>query len=240
MREHTCPSQSCSATAISTDSPLSLPNLSDSTEIEVLDLIPHHCRQLQCLSLRQRIRLYTNVHKLAPYWNLRVLNITLHHNMVDEPWKDDDLVPMTQGLPHLERFYVLDKSLHGPDSRPRTAFTLWALENLVEGCSKLEHISMEFDARERSQFKYMSKRKKGRVVRNVSIRHLSVCNSPATSRKRLAVIFSELLPDLEVISAELHSKHVNSPLFRSQTDEIPRISSPYEGMILCTVESLGL
>ena len=227
-------------------------NPGDPIEIQVLDLIPHHCRQLQSLCLGQCDRLYTDVHKLAPYWNLRVLTITLHGSIGSKPWKDDDLVPMIEGLPHLERFYVLDESLYDSDSRPRTAFTLGALVNLVEGCSKLEHISMEFDARERSQLKYMSRRKKGCVVRNDSVRHLCVCHSPATLRKRLAAILSELLPHLEVITAQTDSKHIslwkavaarhtNSPLFRSQTgDAIPRISGPFEGMTLCTLESLGL
>ena len=223
----------------------------DSSEIQVLDLIPYHCRQLQSLCLRQHIQLPTDVHKLYPYRNLQVLSITLHAHVVQEPWNNDDLVSLTKGLPHLERFYVLDKSQGKPFLAPRTAFTLRALVDLVEGCSKLEHICMKFDARERSQFKYLSRRKKGHVVRNHSVRHLSVCNSAVASRKRLARILSGLLPCLEVITVAPYTKdrsawksvaawHRNSPLFRSQTDDaIPGSLGADEGMTLCTVESLG-
>ena len=222
----------------------------DSSEIQVLDLIPYHCRQLQSLCLRQHIHLPTDVHKLYLYRNIQVLSITLHARVVQEQWNDDDLVSLTKGLPHLERFYVLDKS-QGNLPSPRTAFTLRALLDLVEGCSKLEHICMDFDAKRRSQFKSLSKRKKGHAVRNHSVRHLSVCTSAVTSRKRLARILSRLLPCLEVIAVAPYAKdrsgwksvaewHRNSPLFRSQTDDaMPGSLGTDEGMTLCTVESLG-
>ncbi|KIM60076.1 hypothetical protein SCLCIDRAFT_26867 [Scleroderma citrinum Foug A] len=222
-------------------------------EIKVLNLIPRHCRQLQSLCLAD-IHLGPNVLKLDPYWNLRVLIITSYNSMGTMPWRDDDLVWMTRELPHLERFYaVLDKPLGVEDKWLGPMFTLQALVNLMEGCSKLEHIFMEFDPTEWFQLEYISRREKGHVVCNDSVRHLSVCNSPATSPERLAVILSKLLPSLEVITAEANSEHVsswkdvaachtNSPVFRSQTgDGIPRIRGTYyTGMTLCTLESLGL
>ena len=59
---------------------------------------------------------------------------------------------MTCGLPHLERFYaVLDEPRDVEDLWLGPTFTLWALVHLVEGCSKLEHISMQFDSREERQ-----------------------------------------------------------------------------------------
>jgi len=223
----------------------------DSSEIQVLDLIPYHCHQLQSLCLRQHIHLPTDVHKLYPYRNIQVLSIILHARVVQEPWDEDNLVSLTKGLPQLERFYVLDKS-QGNLPSPRTAFTLRALLDLVEGCSKLEHICMDFDARQWSQSKYLSRRKKGHAVRNYSVRHLNVCNSAVTSRKRVARILSGLLPCLEVIAVAPYAKdrsgwksvaewHRNSPLFRSQTDDaMPGSLGTDEGMTLCTVESLGL
>ena len=225
----------------------------DTIEFEVLDLIPDHCRQLQSLCL-ENIHLGPDALKLDPYRNLRVLNITLYDSMGSPQWSDDDLVWMTRGLPHLERFYaVMDEPRDVEDLWLGITFTLRALVNLVEGCSKLEHIFMVFDSKEWFQLKYISEREKGHVVRNDSVRHLSVCKSPATSPERLAVILSELLPSLEVITAEANSEHVsswkdvaarhtNSPLFRSQTgDGIPRIrGTHYTGMTLCTLESLGL
>ena len=225
----------------------------DTIETKVLNLIPRHCRQLQSLCLAD-IRLGPDILKLDPYRNLRVLIITSYNRMGFVRREDNDFVCMIHGLPHLERFYaVLDEPLDVEDSWLGVTFTIRALVNLVEGCSKLEHIFMEFDPIEWIQREYISEREKGHIVRNDSVRHLSVSKSPATSPERLAVILSELLPSLEVITAKANSEHVsswkgvaarhtNSPLFRSQTgDGIPRIRGTYyTGMTLCTLESLGL
>ncbi|KAL4061904.1 hypothetical protein J3A83DRAFT_4384645 [Scleroderma citrinum] len=213
---------------------------------QVLDLIPSHFRQLQSIRLRHGMFRYTDLHKLDPYCNLQVLIIELHRSFGSTLLTDDGLVNMTHRLPHLERFYLLDK----PDESgfgPRTGFTLLGLVNLVENCPKLTYLSLPFDARNNSQLVYMSSRKNGRVVRCDSVRYLNVIHSPTKSSKRLAKILSGLLPRLEVIAVDPGSeytswkavarRHKNLPIFR-RVDDVSKLSRGTDGMTLCSTEFL--
>ncbi|KAL4061905.1 hypothetical protein J3A83DRAFT_4512782 [Scleroderma citrinum] len=178
---------------------------------QVVDLILDHCCQLRSVRLSHGFFFYTDVHKLDPYSNLRVLTVEMYRSFFSTPWTDDALVPITHGLPHLERFYLLDK----PSSaelvmdetvlKPRTEFTLGALVNLVNNCPNLERLSLPFNAARRNQLEYMSSRKNGRVIQSDSVRYLDVCQSQAMSSKRLAKILSGLLPRLEVIVVDPQS-----------------------------------